>query len=140
MLELLVALAILAIGIVGVLKAFSSSTLTCKAAELHSNMAMLAQQVAGELERRTEISTGQMSGSFGPDIPEYTWEADIQQSGDENLYRAEIRVMLANGARPKVYRLQTCLRTAPQGNSGNGDPEDPSPNPGPQPGPGPEGP
>ncbi len=140
MLELLVALTILAIGIVGVLKAFSSSTLTCKAAELHSHMAMLAQQVAGELERRTEISTGQMSGSFGPDVPDYTWEADIQQSGDENFYRAEIRVMQRTGARPKVYRLLTCLRTAAQENSGETGPENPSPNPGPQPRPGPEGP
>ncbi len=130
MLELLVALVILAVGICGVLEAFSSSTLTCKEAEVRSTMALLAQQVAGELERRTDLETGQMSGNFGPDVPEYAWVAQIQQSPQQNLYRAEIRVIRQTGDRSKYYPLLTCLRLQQQG-----EPEGETPPPGPQPGP-----
>ncbi len=130
MLELLVALVILSIGIVGVLRAFSSSTLTCKAAESHSNMALLAQQVAGELERQAELETGDLSGTFGPDFPDYTWEADVQQAAEANLYRAEIRVVHTGGDRRKFYRLFTCLRKESQEAS-----SDTPPSPGPPPGP-----
>lgn len=130
MLELLVAMAILTIGIVGVLQAFSSSTLTCKAAEMNSNMALLAQQVAGELERQPSLETGQLSGSFGPDIPDYTWEAQIEQSPEANLYRAEIRVIRKVGDQAKFYRLFTCLRSTEQSGSSETPPAGPPTGPG----------
>lgn len=136
MLELLVAMAVLAIGIVGVLQAFSFSTLTVKAAESNSNMALLAQRVACELERLPNLETGPLSGSFGTDLPDYTWEAQIQQSPEANLYRTEIRVIRRVGSSAKFFRLFTCLRSTEQ----SGSPEstsEPSPNPAPPPG-GPE--
>jgi len=110
MLELLVAMAILAIGIVGVLQAFSSSTLTCKAAETNFEMALLAQQVACELDRRPDLAAGRLTGTFGTDIPWYSWEAEIVQGSQANLYRVEIRVLRDSGGRKKFYRLITCMR------------------------------
>jgi type II secretory pathway pseudopilin PulG len=133
MLELLVAMAILAIGIVGVLQVFSSSTLTVKAAESNSNMALLAQQVAGELERQPNLEAGQLSGSFGPDLPDYAWQAEIQQSSEANLYRAEIRVIRESGDRRKFYRMFTCLRSTQQSGS-PGPTSGTSPSPAPPPG------
>lgn len=115
MLELLVAMAILAIGIVSVLQAFSSSTLTCKAAETHSEMALLAQQVACELDRRPDLAAGRLSGTFGTDIPWYSWEAEITQAAEANLYRVEIRVLRQAGNQSKFFRLLTCLRSSQRG-------------------------
>lgn len=132
MLELLVALVILAVGICGVLQAFSSSTLTCKAAEVNSNMALLAQQVAGELERRPDLQSGRMSGTFGPDIPEYAWEAEIKQSSEANLYRVEIHVTRQTGNRNKFYPLITCLRLEPQQQESSEEMPPPNPQPGPE--------
>lgn len=115
MLELLVAMAILAIGIVGVLRAFSSSMLTAKSAEMHSHAAILAQQVASELERRPQLETGKLSGIFGEDAPEYEWEAEVSPTEIEGLLLAEISVYPREGSGGSKFRLRTCFRLAAGG-------------------------
>jgi len=109
MLEVLVAMAIMAIGIVGVLRAFSSSTTAAKSAESYSLAAILAQQVAFDLERRPKIGDGRFSGSFGEDVPGYTWEADVSSATSNGLRQAVITVSWQVGRRTRRFQLATCL-------------------------------
>lgn len=109
LLELLVAMAILSIGIVGVLRAFSSGTITCKAAEEYSVAALLAHQAASELERMDDLDTGHYSGSFAGDTSGYSWEADVQQAAGNDLRQVKIVVHWEVGKRRKHLDLETCL-------------------------------
>jgi type II secretion system protein I len=114
LLEVVVALAILAIGIVSILRAFSSSMLTSKAAETRSYAAILTSQVASELERRTDLQPGKLSGGFAEAGPGYTWAANIERANSQGLLRAEITVVWPEGSRSRHMTMITCLRPADQ--------------------------
>ena len=110
LLEMLVAMAILAIGIVGVLRVFSSSIVTSKAAESYSLAAGLAHQTATELERRPSLDPGTMSGEFASAEPGYTWEAEIGSAESSGLQRVRITVFWKAGNRRRHFDMVTYLR------------------------------
>ena len=110
LLEMLVAMAILAIGIVGVLRVFSSSIVTSKAAESYSLAAELAHQTAAELERRPSLDPGTMSGEFASAEPGYTWEAEIGSAESSGLQRVRITVFWKTGNRRRHFDMITYLR------------------------------
>lgn len=120
LLEMLVTLVILAIGITGVMKAFSSSLLTCRAAEADSMAALLAQQVMSELDRR-DPDIGQLSGDFGNDAPGYVWQADVSQATSD-LKRAVVVVSWQEKNRRKVFQMTTCLGMAEANATPSGSP------------------
>ena len=114
LLEMLVAMAILAIGIVGVLRVFSSSIVTSKAAESYSLAAGLAHQTATELERRQSLDPGTMSGEFASAEPGYTWEAEIGSAESSGLQRVRITVFWKAGSRQRHFDMVTYLRPIPE--------------------------
>ena len=117
LLEMIAALAILAFGIIAVLHAFSSSIRTTKVAEAYSVAAVLAQQVAFDLERRQGLETGRESGTFAGEDSSYYWEADIRPTAAPSLLAASIVVSWRTGARSRHLRMLTCLRSTPEGQS-----------------------
>lgn len=118
LLEMLVALAILAVGILGVLRAFSSSITASKAAESYSVAAMLAQQVAGEMERRPSLEPGEMSGTFAEGAPGFTWRCLVGEQTQQGLQTVRISVMWSVGQSPRHFDMTTCIRAqAPTGAS-----------------------
>lgn len=110
LLEVVIALAILGVGIVSILRAFSSSMMTSKVAEMHSYAAVLAGQVASELERRPDLETGELSGNFAETGPGYKWEADIQSANLEGLLRVEITVLWFEGSRRRHFTMATLIK------------------------------
>lgn len=112
MLELIVALAILTIGIAGVLRAFSTSIASTKAAESYSMVSMLANQVASQLERQTTIEPGSLTGTF-EDADGYTWAADIQPADSNGLMRTTITINWQVDSNPKQYSMVVCLCPLP---------------------------
>ena len=114
LLEMLVAMAILAIGIVGVLRVFSSSIVTSKAAESYSRAATLADETAAELERRPSLDPGTVSGKFASAEPGYTWEAEIGSAESSGLQRVRIRVLWKAGSRRRHFDMVTYLRPTPE--------------------------
>ena len=126
LLEVVVALAILGAGIVGVLRAFSTSMMASKAAEMHSYAATLTGQVASELERRADLESGRLSGRFAEAGPNYTWEADVEPVSSEGLLRAEITVLWAEGSRRRHLTMITCLRPPTRNDAETAPPASPS--------------
>lgn len=110
LLEVMVALAVLTIGIVGALGAISTCVVSSKAAESYSYAAVLAQQVAGELERMTPLEPGELSGTFDDASAGYSWEAHISQTEIDGVLSVHVTVFWQTGARQQQYRLVTCLR------------------------------
>lgn len=109
MLEMIVAMAILAIGIVGVLRAFSTGIATARMAESYTHGAVLAQQVASELERRESVGEGRLNGSFA-DAPGYSWEALVEAAPTTGVQRALITVSWLTGKRERHFQMVICMR------------------------------
>jgi len=114
LLEMLVAMAILAVGIVGVLRVFSSSIVTSKAAESYSLAATLADQAAAELERQRSLSPGTLSGEFENVGPGYTWQAEIGSAEAGGLQRVRIAVFWETGSRRRHFEMVTYMRPSPE--------------------------
>lgn len=104
MLELIVALAILTIGIAGVLHAFSTAIAATKAAESYSKVSMLANQVASQLDRDTSIQAGTLSGTF-EDADGYSWDATVEPADSNGLMRTTITVNWEVDKNPKHFDM-----------------------------------
>jgi prepilin-type N-terminal cleavage/methylation domain-containing protein len=108
MLEMIVAAALLATGIAAALKVFSSGLVSVRLAEDYSRAAILAHQVASDLERRSDIEDGPVSGDFGDNAPDYFWNADLS-THTIGLRRAEISVEKRGQGRHQAYEMVICF-------------------------------
>jgi general secretion pathway protein I len=122
MLEIIVALAVLAIGIIGVLHAFSSSMRTCQTAETYSVAAGLALQAESELERTSGLEAGTLSGTFAGADSKYRWTADLQPMNQANLFLAKINVLWDEGSRARNYQVYTVLKAVSEEEQPTGTP------------------
>jgi len=128
LLEVIVAMVLLAFGITGALAAISACLRTTEAAAEYSRGAQYAQQVVAMLERGTTLDAGTQTGAFndqstGPDestdntstdgsvnlpMSDYAWTAEISQPNDSGLYPALITITWRSATRQ--YQLRTLLR------------------------------
>jgi general secretion pathway protein I len=83
LLEVMIAMAILAIVLVTVFHSQSQSIAMANESRAMTTLALLAQSRMAEVEGQQNLSTGQTNGKFGDDFPNYTWTASITQP----LYR-----------------------------------------------------
>lgn len=108
LLEVIVAMTLLAIGIAGAMGAISACVRSNEAAASYSRGTLLAQQVAAELERSETLESGEMSGTFDNQSSEYTWEALVDGADAQGLYPVHITVRWQAGQR--CCELRSLLR------------------------------
>jgi len=89
--EALVAVVLVAMGIVGALGAISAGLRARSAANFYHNAALLAQAKLAELESASRLSSGEKSGDFAPDYADYRWNGQIEE-GPEGLWLVRVRV------------------------------------------------
>lgn len=117
LLEVMIAMAILATVLVTVFHSQSQSIAMANESRALTTLALLAQSRMAEIEGRQDLSTGQTTGNFGDDFPDYTWTANISQpQGPGSTYLRKIEVTVVHNYYPKrpckliLYR-PTSLRT-----------------------------
>jgi general secretion pathway protein I len=96
LLEVMIAMAILAIVLVTVFHSQSQSIAMANESRAMTTLALLAQSRMAEVEGQQNLSTGQTSGKFGDDFPDYSWTAGIsvpQGPGSSYLRKIEITVV-----------------------------------------------
>ncbi|MHB9110262.1 MAG: type IV pilus modification PilV family protein [Armatimonadota bacterium] len=108
LLEVIVAMALLAVGIAGALGAISACVRSSGAADDYSRGALFAQQVASELERSETLNPGTLDGTFDDATAGFTWTAEIGTADDQGLYPVMITVLWGEGRRH--FELKTMLR------------------------------
>ena len=111
LLELVVAMVILSIGIVGLLRAYSHCVITSKAAESYSVAAMLSQQALGELQRMPNLQPGKVSGDFAQEEL-YRWEGKVGQADANGLLPVRLNVIWQVGNQERQFELQGYIRPA----------------------------
>lgn len=102
LLEVMIAMAILATVLVTVFHSQSQSIAMANESRALTTLALLAQSRMAEIEGRQDLSTGQTTGNFGDDFPDYTWTANISQpQGPGSTYLRKIEVTVVHNYYPK---------------------------------------
>jgi general secretion pathway protein I len=96
LLEVMIAMAILATVLVTVFHSQSQSIAMANESRARTTLALLAQSRMAEMEGQQNLSTGQTSGTFGDDFPNYSWTATVTQPpgpGSSFLRKIEVAVV-----------------------------------------------
>jgi prepilin-type N-terminal cleavage/methylation domain-containing protein len=110
--EILCALIILGVGLIGMTRAITLALRSSKDSEQQTAAALLA---AGRLETlRAEgyITEGEDEGDFGEDFPQYAWRETVEETATEGLYRVIVTVELGD-TEDRIYELETVLFDVP---------------------------
>jgi type II secretion system protein I len=109
--EVLVATAVLATGLLAAVTAFSMASRVLGATRNDTLVSLLAQQKLAEIEvlGRDEIAPGRTTGDFGPDYPEYWWELMAHDPDERNVMRVDLTIIAPEAARAREIRFSTAI-------------------------------
>jgi len=93
LIEVMFAMAILAIGLVAIFQSQSQSISMATDSRFLTTASLLAQSKMVEVETRSALSNQSEDGDFGIDYPQYTWHLEI---GDTQLQFKKIEVTVTN--------------------------------------------
>ena len=110
LLEVMVAMSIIAIALTAVLGSQSQSVSLASEAKFSTTAALLAQNKMAETEWGNRLDLSSDSGDFGDDFPDYNWEVnveDVSMDLPENVsnHLKEMKVTISWGEEG-VYRYQ----------------------------------
>ena len=110
LLEVMLAMAILAITLVVVFQSQSQSISMAGRARFETTASFLAQSKMAGIEAANPEEIGSDSGDFGDDFPCYSWQVDVTETEIEHLKKIEVEVvnkkMTSNNSfRLVLYRL-----------------------------------
>lgn len=103
--EVLVALAIMAITLVAVFQLQSQSVSMSSESRFATSAALLAQSKMAEIEAGVLTLNRTQEGNFGPDYPQYSWRVDIFDTQLEQFKKIEVTVSNKDMQRRGDYRL-----------------------------------
>jgi general secretion pathway protein I len=116
LLEVMVAMAIIAIAFTAVLGSQSQSVSLASEARFSTTAALLAQAKMAELEAKRPEDLASASGDFGEDYPEYTWEVkagnvmlDEPKHVGEHLVELDLVVSWGDGERYAYHLKRYCF-------------------------------
>jgi general secretion pathway protein I len=105
LLEVMVAMAILAISLVAVYQLQSQSISLATESRFRTSAALLAQSKMTEMEAMATLSNRSEDGDFGPDYPQYNWRMEVTDTGFPGWKKIEINVMNKAFVRGDSYKL-----------------------------------
>jgi general secretion pathway protein I len=106
LLEVLVAVAILAIAMVAILKANVQSLDALTKSRETSTASLLAASKLAEVEAVGAASWVEMQGDFGKEYPDYTWEVESSRSELEGVMRIAVIVQRSKGGVGNAVRIE----------------------------------
>jgi prepilin-type N-terminal cleavage/methylation domain-containing protein len=101
--EVLVATVVLAIGLLGVLTAFSIASRVAAASTNDTMLTFLAQEKLSEIQLlgREEITVAPTAGDFAPTYPEYRWEMIVHAPDELNVTRVDVVITTPESGRER---------------------------------------
>jgi prepilin-type N-terminal cleavage/methylation domain-containing protein len=108
-LEVVVSLAVMSVGIVAVLEAFSAASRLSLQDEYITTATHLAISKMEEVEKETAITAGAQEGDFGDDFPDFRWTLDIEDSPISGLETVTVTVKWEAAGRDDELTLTSAL-------------------------------
>jgi general secretion pathway protein I len=93
LLEVLVAMAILATTLVAVYQLQSQSISLAAEARFKTSAALLAQSKMADIETAASLTNRSEDGDFGPDYPQYSWRLEIADAEMPGFKKVEVTVL-----------------------------------------------
>jgi prepilin-type N-terminal cleavage/methylation domain-containing protein len=110
--EVIVAVAILSIALVGLVHGISLALSSSKEAELQTTASMFAAGMIEELRAEGGVTDGQTQGDCGAELPLYRWNATVSGAGLDGLHQVEVSIQNAHSGQ-EIYSLRTLLFEPP---------------------------
>jgi len=110
--EMIVAMVLLAAGITAALGGVSSVIETQRLSEEYTKAALLAQSILTEVEQVDGLIEGTDQGDFGEQYPGWRWEREVVEAESEGLLQVTVVVYWTSGRRERSFSLVT-YRLAP---------------------------
>jgi type IV pilus modification protein PilV len=123
--EVMVAILILAIAVVGLTGGITTALGSSKESELQTTAALLAAGQIETLRANGDLTDGETNGDFGQGLPLYRWKQTITASQPDGLHEVEVVVEESRTGKA-IYNLKTMLfvaadaSTTNSGQSGSG--------------------
>ncbi|MDL1973815.1 MAG: type II secretion system minor pseudopilin GspI [Deltaproteobacteria bacterium] len=102
LLEVMVAMAILAIALVAVLRSQAHTVFVAGEARLSTTASLLAQSKLAEIESNRQDST---QGDFGEDFPNYSWETSIRKTELKQLREVILTIQWQEQSLTREYKV-----------------------------------
>jgi general secretion pathway protein I len=109
LLEVLVAVAILAIAMVAILKANVQSLETLTKSRETNTASLLAASKLAEIEAVGVENWSEMRGDFAEDYPDYTWEVETSSTEVEGLVRVVVTVQRGETTSDSEVKIEELL-------------------------------
>ena len=103
--EVMIAMAILAIALVAIFQLQSQSISMATDSRFMTTAALLAQSKMVEVESRSALSNQSDGGDFGLDYPQYTWHLEIGDTQLPQFKKIEVTVTNKLFIRRGTYKL-----------------------------------
>ena len=110
--EVIVAVAILSIALVGLVHGISLALSSSKEAELQTTASMFAAGMIEELRAEGGVTDGQTQGDCGAELPLYRWTETITAAGVDGLHQVDVSILNTRTGR-EIYALRTLLFEMP---------------------------
>jgi len=107
--EMLAALSIFGLGVIGTMEVFSTSIRSTSASLGYTNAALLARRVMEETIAEGVLMDWEDSGDFGLEHPNHSWTLTVTETEDLDLYQADVVVTWSDRGTDKEYTLTTLL-------------------------------
>jgi general secretion pathway protein I len=112
LIEVIVAVAILSIALVGLAHGISTALGSSKEAEWQTTASMYAAGVIENLRAEGGIIDGQTEGDCGAELPMYRWTESITPAGVDGLHQVDVSILNSHSGR-EIYALRTLLFEVP---------------------------
>ena len=106
LLEVLVAVAILAIALVAILKANVQNLDALTTSRETTTASLLAAGKLAEIEAAGVANWGESQGDFGEDYPDYFWQVETSSTAVEGLERVAVIVQRSGGVAGREVRIE----------------------------------
>ncbi len=116
MVEVLVAILILGVALVGLTHGITTALGTGKESELQATAAMFAAGMIEEQRAEGDLIDGESEGACGEQLPLYRWKQSISTAGVDGLHEVDVSIDNAHTGQ-EIYQLRTLLFERPEDTS-----------------------
>ena len=106
LMEVMIAMAILAIALVAVFRSQSQSIAMLSEERFLTTASLLAQGKMADMERANPQDLGDANGDFGEDFPDYRWQVEVKDTALQYLKKIDVIVTNSKMAKNNVYQLE----------------------------------
>lgn len=112
LIEVIVAIVILSIALVGLAHGITTALSSSKESESQTAAAMYAAGLIETLRAEGDIADGETEGDCGAELPLYRWTESVTGAGIDGLHEVDVSIQSARTGQA-IYELKTLLFEPP---------------------------